>query len=140
MGDQPPLPHADARERAEHAAAAVEHDEYLEQVRAAARTLAAPETQADDIRAAVAVLEEHATVNAVAPVESRNRGASAAKKVVRKAVFFTTHHLASQISSLGWSTVTLGNAAADRIEALEHEVADLRARIVALEEQGRRDG
>jgi hypothetical protein len=133
----PPLPHADLRAEADEVALAAERArpetrEYLDDVRGAAARLSAPAARPDDIRAALAVLEQHAQINDVAPVDSSNRGTRAAKTVVRKAVFFTTHHLATQVSSLGWALVWLGNAAADRIERLEQRVDDTEA---ALREQ-----
>lgn len=87
----------------------------------------------DDIRAAVALLEEQTNVHASAPVESRNRGVSTAKLVVRKAVFFATNHLAEQMQALGWAAASVGHAAAERIEALEARVDALEARINSLD-------
>ena len=86
-----------------------------------------------DIRAAIALLEEQTNVQALAPVDSRNRGVGAAKKVVRKAVFFTVHHLTEQMRALGWAATSVGVAAAERIEALEARVHELEARIARLE-------
>ena len=133
----PPLPHADLRAEAREVAQAADRAtpatrEYLDDARAAAARLSAPAARPDDIRAALAVLEQHAQVSDVAPVDSSNRGTRAAKTVVRKAVFFTTNHLATQVSSLGWALVWLGNAAADRIERLEQRADDADA---ALREQ-----
>jgi hypothetical protein len=133
----PPLPRADLRAEAHEVAQAAERAtpetrEYLEEVRGAAARLSAPAARPDDIRAALAVLERHAQISDVAPLDSTNRGTRAAKTVVRKAVFFTTHYLATQVSSLGWAMVWLGNAAADRIERLEQRVDDTEA---ALREQ-----
>jgi hypothetical protein len=106
---------------------------YVDEVRNAAARLAAPEDQADDVRAAVAMLEEHAQINDVAPIDSANRGTRAAKTVVRKAVFFTTNHLATQVSALGWATMQFGNATADRIERLERELREVKERLARLE-------
>jgi hypothetical protein len=133
-----PLPHADARERARTAARAAGSDPafpsaYVDDARAESARLAAPETRDDDIRAAIAMVETRAQVSDVAPVTSTNSPTRAAKTVVRKAVFFTTHHLAAQISALGWATAWLGTATADRIEALERELAALRERVARLE-------
>ncbi len=87
----------------------------------------------DDIRAAIALLEEQTDVDAQAPVESRNRGVETAKKAVRKAVFFTTNHLTEQLRALGWATTSVAEAAAERIEALEARVLELEAQVVRLE-------
>ena len=87
----------------------------------------------DDIRAAVALLEEQTNVQALAPVDSRNRGVSAAKKVVRKAVFFAVNHLTEQMRALGWAATSVGEAAAERIEQLEARVHALEAPGAALD-------
>jgi hypothetical protein len=132
------------------AAATAEHApgfprEYLDNVRSAAARLAAPSARPDDIRAAVAVIESYAQVDDVAPLDSTNRGTRAAKTAVRKAVFFTTHHLATQVSSLGWAVASLGAAAAERIERLEERAgaleADLRRELQEVKEHlARLDG
>ena len=96
------------------------------------------------IRAALALVEQHAVITATPPMDSPRRGAAAAKQVVQRAIFFATHHIATQTSALGAATVWLGTAAADRIEGLERrirqtdqglrrEIEELRARIEHLE-------
>ena len=138
------MPHADLRARAGVAAAAAERSsdfprQYLDQTRSAAARLAAPAARPDDIRAAVSVIESYAQVDDIAPLDSTNRGTRAAKTVVRKAVFFTTHHLATQVSSLGWAVASLGAAAAARIERLEERTGalevDLRRELREVKEQ-----
>ena len=97
-------------------------------MRAAAAALAVPD-RTDDIRAAVAAIEEHAHVDPDPPVDANRREAAYAKRVVSRLVRFSNHHLAAQMSGLGWSVAWFGRTAAERIEALEREVADLRARL-----------
>jgi hypothetical protein len=104
----------------------------VERARRTAAALAVPDT-GDDVRAAVAAIEEHAHVDADPPVDAHRREAAYAKRVVRRLVHFSNHHLASQVSGLGWSVAWLGRAAADRIEALEQEVVELRRRVDRLE-------
>ena len=128
-------PHADLQARASERARSAEQSQdfprnYVEQVRNTASRLAAPTAVEDDIRAAVAVLEQHAQINDVAPLDSTNRGTRAAKTVVRKAVFFTTHHLATQVSALGWAIASLGTATADRIEQLERRIGSLEVHVL----------
>jgi hypothetical protein len=93
-----------------------------------------------DIRAAIALLEEQTNVQALAPTDSRNRGVGAAKKVVRKAVFFTVHHLTEQMRALGWAATSVGTAAAERIEQLEARVHELEARLERLDPGAGPDG
>jgi hypothetical protein len=143
------LPNGDVRAAVAEAAAAEEADSkfpraYVERVRAEAAKLSTPDDDVDDIRAAVALIEQHASISPAAPTDSAHKAASAAKQVVQRAVFFSMHHLATQVSSLGYAVVWLGNATADRIETLERrlgetdeglrrEIAELRDRLDRLE-------
>ena len=86
----------------------------------------------------VAAPEEHAHVDPEPPVDANRRKTAYAKRMVSRVVRFSNHHLAAQVSGLGWAATWLGSAAADRIEALEREVAELRARIERLEGDGPR--
>ena len=133
-----PLPHGNVRAEIEAAArqTAARADfpsAYLDRVHAEAERFALRTADPGDIRAAVALLEEQTNVHASAPVDSRNRGISAAKLVVRKAVFFAVNHLAEQMRALGWAAASVGQAAAERIEQLETRVRDLETRIAALD-------
>ena len=133
-----PLPHADVRAEIEAAAreTAARADfpsAYLAQISTESERFALRTAEPGDIRAAVALLEEQTNVHASAPVDSRNRGVSAAKLVVRKAVFFAVNHLAEQMRALGWAAASVGRAAAERIEQLEARVRDLEARIAAID-------
>jgi len=133
-----PLPHGDARAEIEAAARQTAERAdfpaaYLAQVRTEGERFALRTADAGDIRAAISLLEEPTNVHALAPVDSRNRGVSAAKLVVRKAVFFAANHLAEQMQALGWATVSVGEAAAERIEKLEARVRELEARVALLD-------
>src|SRR5262249_54566661 len=128
---RPMTPNDDLRERAREAAQVAAQSPgyptaYVEQARIAAGRLAAPSHEPDDLRAAVARLEEHAQISDGAPADPPYRGTRAAKPVIRKAVFFTTNHLATQVSALGWAVTQLGNATADRIEQLERELREVK--------------
>ncbi|MFM8237658.1 MAG: hypothetical protein ACKOBG_07880 [Actinomycetota bacterium] len=134
-----PLPDDDARPgddlRARgrsHALEAARRDDFptvdVEAARRAAAALAVP-VAGDDIRAAAAAIEEHAHFEPDPPVEAHRKQAVYAKRIVSRLVRFSNHHVAAQVSGLGWSVAWLGRATADRIEALEREIAELRARI-----------
>jgi hypothetical protein len=134
-----PLPYA--AERAEIEAAARRTiarpdfpSDYLDRVRDQSARFTLRTAAPGDIRAAVALLEEQTNVQALAPVDSRTPGVGAAKKVVRKAVFFTVHHLTEQMRALGWAATSVGNAAAERIEALEARVHELEVRLGPIDE------
>jgi hypothetical protein len=129
-----PLPYESERAEIEAAAreAVARSDfphEYVDRVHDQGERFALRTAAPGDIRAAIALLEEQTNVQALAPIDSRNRGVGAAKKVVRKAVFFTSHHLTEQMRALGWATTSVGNAAAERIEQLEDRVRELEARL-----------
>jgi hypothetical protein len=133
-----PLPYGEVRDEIETAAreTAARADfpsGYMNRVHSETDRFALRTADLDDIRAAVALLEEQTNVHASAPVESRNRGVSTAKLVVRKAVFFAMNHLAEQMQALGWAAASVGHAASERIEALEARVDALEARINALD-------
>ncbi len=106
--------------------------EYLAQVHAAGERFTLRTADPGDIRAALALLEEQTNINVTAPVESRNRGVSAVKMVVRKSVFFTTNHLAEQMRALGWAAASVGQATAERIEELEARVLELESQLQFL--------
>ena len=107
--------------------------DYVARVRADAAAFTLRTAPSDDIRAAVALLEAQTNVDANAPVDSRNRGVETAKKAVRKAVFFTTNHVTEQLRALGWAASSVGQAAAERIEALEARVQELEEQLARLE-------
>lgn len=136
----PAVPHAEVRERVAATARAAEHTPgfpkaYLAEVRSCAASFAAPESDPNDIRGVVAVLQEHALADATVPVRSANPAKRAAKEVVRKAVLFQSEYFAGQLSAVAWDTVWLGNAAALRIEALERQVAQLQARLDEIDQR-----
>ena len=145
VNDEPadPLPYADVRAEiaidAGREPASSADAEYLDRVRSSTDRFALRTAASDDIRAAVALLEEQTNVHATAPVDSRNRGISAAKVVVRKTVFFAMNHLAEQVRALGWAAASVGEAAAERIEKLEARVETLEARLDALDPDSHRD-
>jgi len=132
------LPYAEIRSEIENAASdttarADFPTAYVAQLHAEAERFGLRTAEPGDIRAAITLLEEQTNVHAVAPVDSRNRGVSAAKVVVRKAIFFAANHLAEQMRALGWATASVGRAAAERIEELEARVRELEDRIATLD-------
>jgi len=132
------LPRPDVRAEIEAAAQAATArpdfpSEYVDRVREQSARFALRTAAPDDIRAAVALLEEQSNVQALAPVDSRNRGVATAKQVVRKAVFFAVNHLSEQVRALGWAATSVGEAAAERIEQLEARVLELETRLHALD-------
>ncbi|HUI47263.1 MAG TPA: hypothetical protein VL119_01105 [Acidimicrobiia bacterium] len=132
------LPHSDERAEIEAAArqtaaSASFPSAYLDQVYAERDRFVLRTAPTGDIRAAVALLEEQTNLDASAPLDSRNRGVTAAKQVVRKATFFAINHLAEQTRALGWASAAVGRATAERIEQLEADVRALEARVAALD-------
>jgi hypothetical protein len=114
--------------------------EYVDRVDDQAARFVLRTAPSGDIRAAIALLEEQTNVQALAPTESRNAAVGAAKKIVRKAVFFTVHHMTEQMRAFGWATTSVVTAAAERIEQLEVRVRELEARLEHVEpREGRED-
>ena len=111
-------------------------NDYVDRVHEQSASFALRTAAPDDIRAAIALLEEQTNVDAVAPIDARNQAVGAAKKAVRKAVFFTINHVTEQMRALGWATASVGRAAAERIEQLEARVHELEARLARLEHDG----
>jgi len=107
--------------------------EYVDRVGQQSSRFALRTAAPGDIRAAIALLEEQTNISAVAPTDSRYRGVDAAKKVVRKAVFFAVNHLTEQMRALGWATTSVGTTPAERIEQLESRVHELEARLARLD-------
>src|SRR6185295_6492549 len=91
-------------------------NDYVARVHEQAASFALRTAAPDDIRAAIALLEEQTNVDANAPILARNRAVGAAKKAVRKAIFFAVDHVTEQLRALGWATAGVGRAAAERIE------------------------
>jgi hypothetical protein len=114
--------------------------DYVDRVHEQAASFALRTAAPDDIRSAITLLEEQTNVDATAPIEARNQAVGAAKKAVRKAVFFTTNHVTEQMRALGWATASVGRAAAERIEELEARVRNLEARLARLEGDDRPPG
>jgi hypothetical protein len=138
-----PLPRdatrAEIEAAARHAAASPDFPAaYIERVREQSARFALRTADPGDIRAAIALLEEQTNLQALAPIESSNRGVVAAKKVVRKAVFFAINHVTEQMRALGWATTSVGIAAAERIEALEARVKHLESGQAGVEARLRR--
>jgi hypothetical protein len=134
-----PLPHGEVRAEIEDAARRTAEradypSGYMAEIRTEGERFALRTADPGDIRAAVALLEEQTNIHALAPVDSRNRGVSTAKLVVRKAVFFAVNHLAEQVRALGWAAASVGEAAAERIEQLEARVRELEARAGVSED------
>jgi hypothetical protein len=108
----------------------------LEEARAGAARFEPRELRSDDIRSAIELIAEHATINPYAEVRSRHPALARVKGLVRKATFFVAHDLAVQVTDLAHAVVVTTSATAERIESLEAENRDLRARLERLEGTG----
>lgn len=102
-------------------------------VRAATSRLGATAVRPDDIRHASVLLERAAAIDAQVPTASRAAPMGFAKRVVKKAVFFYIRFLADQVSLLGHAAARMGFSVAERVDALDEELAALRSRVEELE-------
>lgn len=102
-------------------------------VRAATSRLGATAVRPDDIRHASVLVERAAAIDAQVPTAGRAAPMGFAKRVVKKAVFFYVRFLADQISLLGHAAARMGFSVAERVDALDDELAALRSRVEELE-------
>lgn len=105
----------------------------IDRIRAAAGRLAASEFRPDDLRHGALLLERQATVDLEVPTASRVPGVSIVKRVIKKVMIWYLRFLGHQISAFGQATARFGVTVANRVDALDAEVADLKARVEALE-------
>ena len=105
-------------------------------IRAAAGRLAASEFRPDDLRHGALLLERQATIDLQVPTASRVPGVSLVKRSLKKLMIWYLRYLGHQISAFGQATARFGVTVANRVDALDAEVADLRERVARLEERG----
>src|SRR4051812_34713518 len=111
---------------------------YVGRVRAAATRMAAVEVAADDMRSALAIVDQHLPIDVDVPISSSQRATAVVKKVVRKLTIFYVRYAGQQVTLLGQATVRFGEAVTQRVERLEGHVErleDLEARVERLEQQ-----
>ena len=79
------------------------------------------------------MLESQATLDLEVPTASNLPGVAAVKRTVKRLMIWYLRYLAAQITSLGQATSRLGLAVAGRVDRLDADVVELRARVAALE-------
>jgi len=136
----PVLPRASlAEEIAAAAAARAESADFpatkVQRFRAAASRLAASEFRPDDLRHGALLLERSATIDLQVPTASRVPGVSLFKRALKKLMIWYLRFLGHQISAFGQATARFGVTVANRVDALDADVAELRDRVEALERQ-----
>lgn len=143
MAPNPPspvLPRASlAEEIAAAAAARAEAPDFpaaaVQRFRAAAGRLAASEFRPDDLRHGALLLERQATIDLEVPTASRVPGVSLVKRTLKKLMIWYLRFLGHQISAFGQATARFGVTVANRVDALDDEVAELRGRVEAIEQR-----
>ena len=105
----------------------------VQRIRAAAGRLAASEFRPDDLRHGALLLERQATIDLQVPTASRVPGVSLVKRVLKAVMIWYLRFLGHQISAFGQATARFGVTVANRVDGLDADVADLRARVEALE-------
>jgi len=106
---------------------------YIEKVRAATSKLACTDLDLDDTSSALAMLEQFVNVDAAVPTTSKRSSTGFLKRVVLRLTAFALQYLAQQITLLGQAVVRFGHSLGRRIDTIEHDIDDLRARVEALE-------
>ena len=107
-------------------------DADLADVRAAMDRLRPVELALGDVRAALRVVDEHASISPHASLASRHPAIVRAKRVTRKLTFFVAHNLAVQVTDLAHALMVAVGATADRLELVEAENAQLRREVDEL--------
>jgi len=87
----------------------------------------------DDIRHAALLLEAEAVLDVDVPTRSRLPGVTYLKHAVKRLVLFYVRFLAVQVTALGQAAARLGLAVANRVDRIDGDLVDLRARVAALE-------
>lgn len=116
---------------------------YLERIRRATAALAVRQGADGDARAALADVEDAATVDIDAPTASARPAGRVAKDMTKRLVGWYVGYVGRQVSVLGHATARLGALLLERTEALEAatdrlgaEVERLAARVERLERDG----
>jgi hypothetical protein len=107
----------------------------VDRIRAAAARLAASEFRPDDLRHGALLLERQATIDLQVPTASRVPGVRQIKRVLKALMIWYLRFLGHQISAFGQATARFGVTVANRVDALDAEVADLRRRVEELEQR-----
>ena len=134
----PPVPRADLAAEIKRAAAVREAEadfptSKIARIRGAASRLAASSIEPGDIRHAALLLERSATIDLQVPTASRVPGVRIVKRVLKKLMIWYLRFLAAQVTAFGQATARFGTTVASRIDELEAEVEELRARVARLE-------
>jgi hypothetical protein len=107
----------------------------LARIRNAAAKLGASTVGPGDLRHASLLIERQANIDLEVPTASRVPGVHVAKRMLKKLMIWYLRFLAAQVSALGHATARFGVTVASRIDELEAEVEDLRARVARLEDR-----
>jgi len=111
----------------------------LTDIRAAVERLAPIELAPGDVRSALGLVAEHATINPYAALTSRHPAITRLKLVTRKLTFFVAHSIAVQVTELAHALLVAGAATADRIDLLEMESNQVRRELDELRRRLDRD-
>src|SRR5437764_8492787 len=114
----------------EHAAHEREADpdfpaSYVGRVRSATARMAAVEVAPDDMRSALAVVEQHLPIDVDVPISSSQRALALVKRFVRKLTIFYVRYTGQQVTLFGQAVVRFGAAITDRVEQVEGKAAEI---------------
>ena len=102
--------------------------------RAVARRGISP-AKGDELRRAVGQIEVHVGIDLDVPTASNIPGVSRVKAVIKKLIGWYLRFIGYQLTGLGHAVAGFGTAAADRVDEVDDELAQLRRRVEALEKQ-----
>jgi len=113
---------------------------YVEKVRAATARLACTDLDLDDTRSALAMLEQFVNVDAAVPTTSKRASTGLLKRVMLRLTAFALQYVAQQVTLLGQAVVRFGHSLGRRLDAMETDIDDLRARVEQLEAETGKKG
>lgn len=105
----------------------------IAKIRSLASRLGAAKVDPGDIRHAALLLERHAVIDLQVPTASGVPGVHLVKRVVKQLMIWYLRFLAAQVTALGHATARFGVTVASRVDSMEAEIEELRARVARLE-------
>ena len=105
----------------------------IARIRSVAQKLGAASVAPGDLRHAALLLERQANIDLEVPTASRVPGVHLVKQVLKKLMIWYLRFFAAQVSACGQATARFGVTVASRVDELEAEVEELRARVARLE-------
>jgi hypothetical protein len=109
-----------------------QHEPYLAKIRRATARMGSRDVAADDLRAALLVVEDHASIDLDVPTASSRKAVALTKVAVKRLIGWYLRYVGDQATLLGQAMVRLGSGLVEHTERLEHTTGTLAADVAAL--------